>query len=162
MSNAFGGLGGKLAAAQVLIGRDVQGVMSRMSGGPAMRIFEAEEFETHFIPKVVESEPLSAGTTQNDLHFDGCTMIVKAVRKGNDLLDQISQWALDNYNTGVAVEKLKFSMTYIDRNAGATTPRRTITLFNATLMEPNNFASGGTFAKQMEGFTLHAPSFTRS
>ena len=140
---------GKLAGNQTLRGADA--VIRLYKNGQPLDIIEAEEIEGSPVLKVIESEPLSVGHTQRDTHVDGYEVTVKAVRKGNEFLQEILAQVKRNVSTGLAFEKYTAVINYRDLN---TRTVQALKVADASLTELDKFTSGKNFDKQSEGFTL--------
>ena len=140
---------GKLAANQTFRGADAS--VRLYKGGQPLDIIEAEEIEGGPVLKTIESEPLSVGHTQRDVHADGFQVTVKGVRKGNQFLQEILYQVKRNVATGQAFEKFTAVINYTDLN---TKTVQSVKIADGSLTEIDKFNSGKNFDKQSEGFTL--------
>lgn len=140
---------GQYANNQAMRGADVS--IRLYKNGNALDIIEAEDIEFVPILKVIESEPLSVGRTQRDVHADGVEVTVKGVRKGNAFLQEVLAQVKANAATGKPFSKYTAVINYTDRNSNT---YQSVKVADASLTEIDAFASGKNFDKQMEGFKL--------
>jgi hypothetical protein len=140
---------GDYAKRQALKGSDVAIRLYR--NGQPLDIIEAETIGGGPNLQVVESAPLSLGYTTRDTHVDGYRVVVQGVRKGNAFLQEILAQVRRNQASGKAFEKYTALIQYRDPNTNTIQPLKIV---DATLTELDDFASGGIFEKQSEGFQL--------
>jgi hypothetical protein len=134
---------------QALIGKNVGARLNGAAG--VLEVIEAEDIEAHPILKVVESEPLSKGSTQRDTHQDGIEVTIMGVRKGNLWLKEVKRQMQRAGATGKAFDKYSVVINFTDPNTNTVEALKVV---NATITEIDAFKSGKNFEKQAEGFKM--------